>query len=226
MPDGLNYYAQINPPSSLDSTISFTLPFVGGQIATNNTAVMLSGNQTIGGDKVFNGQILLNNQRADFNTSALNRRLGDDRYGAISAIIDDQISVSSTNFLKIVEINLQIGRYQIDAFLASLHTIGVGCKIRFSTTKPIMVGITDNYGRPSVAAFSWPIIDDGYSNISPYSVRSDATGTEYRRTITGIIEILENNTQLSLDYAQLNLNTTFPSIALIVTGKQIGRAHV
>lgn len=139
--------------------------------------------------------------------------IGDARYGTYSIITQKPFSSISTNFATVASIVLQPGLYQIDGFLASIHTVGVGCKIRFGTSHAIKVGLTDNYGRPSAAAFSWPIIDDSYIDTSPYSVRSDSGAVEYRRTITGIIEVLTPGTTVRLDYAQLNLNIANPSVA-------------
>jgi hypothetical protein len=208
-------YAQINPPTFQvgDVAFSYSLPRGSATIATNQTAVMLNGEQTINGEKTFTGQIQLQGQTITDTDSALNVELGDSRYGTYSYILDTSVNSTTTNFVTVAYLTLQIGLYQIDAFLASLHTIGIGCKIRFSANKDIKVGLTDNYGRPSVAAFSWPIVDPAYNNTNVYAVRSDNAGTEFRRTITGIIEVLEANTIISLDYAQMTLSTTNPSSA-------------
>jgi len=213
--EGTFQYAQINPPNfaNNDPSFSYTLPRSSGTIATNNTALMLSGAQTASGAKTFNGQVELTNQSISTGNSALNRDLADARYGTYSEILDTPVNSITTNYVPVVALTLQIGLYQIDAFLASLHTIGIGCKIRLATNKDIKVGLTDNYGRPSVAAFSWPIVDPAYNNSNVYSARSDSAGTEFRRTITGIIEVLEDNTIIGLDYAQLNLSTTNASTA-------------
>jgi hypothetical protein len=210
-PNGV--YAQLNSSRTTTENTSFTLPNESGIIATNNTAVMLTGpqQQFIFGEKYFNNNVVLYNQDPTNPASALSVQNGDSRYGTYTTINNLAVFSYNADFQSAVSIVLPIGRYQIDAFLASSHVIGVGCKIRFSTSKDIKVGITDNYGRPSVAAFSWPIIEDNYNNTSPYAIRSDSAGTEFRRTITGIIEVLETNTVLSLDYAQLNANSASPS---------------
>ena len=213
--DGTYKYSQINPPAfnDGDTQFSLTLPRSSGTIATNNTALMLSGAQTANGAKTFNGQIELAGQSATNATSALTRQLGDERYGTFSAIRETTLSSTTTNFAQVVSITLPIGKYQIDAFVASLHVASAGCRIRFATNQPIKVGITDNYGRPASPAFSWPIIDDAYTNTSPYAIRFDTGAVEYRRTITGIIEILTSNTTLSLDYAQQVATPASPSEA-------------
>lgn len=208
-------YAQINPPNFNvgDVAFSYSLPRLSGTIATNQTAMMLNGEQTINGEKTFAGQVELTNQIIADGYSALNANLADARYGAYTAISPGPVASITTNFATIVSIVLPIGLYQIDAFLASIHTAAFGCKIRFGTSHNIKVGLTDNYGRPSVAAFSWPLIDDAYNDAHPYAVRSDSGAVEYRRTITGIVEILTPGTTLRMDYAQLNQSTASPSTA-------------
>jgi hypothetical protein len=208
-------YAQINPPNFApsDPSFSYGLPRANGTIALNTTAMMLTGTQTITGLKQFQGQVQLSNQAITSGDSALNADLADARYGAYTAISPGPVASVTTNFATIVSIVLPIGLYQIDAFLASSHASGFGCKIRLGTSHNIKVGLTDNYSRPSVAAFSWPLIDDAYNDAHPYAVRSDSGGVEYRRTITGIVEILTPGTTLRMDYAQLNQSTASPSTA-------------
>jgi hypothetical protein len=189
-----------------------------GTIGTGVTSTFFgtqtfNGSRTLAGTSTFSGQVELTGQAATNSTSALTRALGDARYGTYSAIAANSYVSVSTTFVSVVTITLPIGLYQIDAFLASSHTTNVGCKIRLGTNKNIKVGLTDNYSRPTIAAFSWPIIDDAYNNDHPYAIRSDSAGVEFRRTITGIVEILETNTILTLDYAQLNLNASLPSTA-------------
>jgi hypothetical protein len=212
---GNTYYTQINPFPLLSSNVSFTFPNSSGVVATNNTAVMLAGAQSVSGAKTFTGQIELTNQQATSSTSALTRQLGDLRYGTISNILSAPVTSITTNFVPVVSITLPIGIYQIDAFMASAHASAAGCKIRLSTSTNIKVGITDNYGRPTVAAFSWPIIDELYNNAHPYAIRSDTGGVEYRRTITGIVEVITNNTVVSLDYAQVVATPLSPSTARV-----------
>ena len=72
--------------------------------------------------------------------------------------------------------------------------------------------MTDNYGRPSVAAFSESIILEDYNNTTPLATRTDTGGTAYRRTITGIIEVITPNTVISLDYAQAVSTPEKPSL--------------
>jgi hypothetical protein len=209
------FYSQINTSPTISANRSFDFPNSSGVIATNNTALMLTGVQTAGGAKTFSGQVELTNQSATNSTSALTRSLGDARYGSIQSIASTVFTSTSNLLAQSLSITLPIGIYQLDAFIASSHDSVAGCQIRLGTNNTIKVGLTDNYGRPSVAAFSEAIIDDVYTNLHPLAVRLDSGSTAYRRTITGIIEILTANTVISLDYAQNVSTPSSPSTARI-----------
>lgn len=209
------FYSQINTSPTISANRSFDFPNSSGVIATNNTALMLTGAQTAGGAKTFSGQVELTNQSATNSTSALTRSLGDARYGSIQSIASTAFTSTSNILAQSLSITLPIGIYQLDAFIASSHDSVAGCQIRLGTNNTIKVGLTDNYGRPSVSAFSEAIIDDVYTNLHPLAVRLDSGSTAYRRTITGIIEILTANTVISLDYAQNVPTPASPSTARI-----------
>ena len=219
--DGTNRYGQINPPNfqTGDVAFSYQFPRDSGTIALNTTAVMLSGSQVISGNKDFTGNVTVTSPIMALPSSVLNTAMGDSRYGHLYKISPAPINSITTVFAPVVSLTLDSGLYQIDAFIAANHSVNVGSKIRFSTNRYIKVALTDSYGRPSVAGFSWPIVEDSYSNDYAYAVRGDSVGTEFRRTITGIIETPSGLTTLSLDFAQLNLNASLPSTARV-------RAHI
>ena len=191
-----------NTGTYFNNQITALSGYVTGVAGLAGDAVLVTGTQTIAGDKTFSDQIELTNQAATSTTSALTRELGDLRYGPYSDISSATVSVTaSTTFVTVISVTLPIGDYQIDAFLASLHgTIG-GCKIRLGASNNIRVGLTDNYGRPASPAIA-TIIDDAYNSSTAAGTRSDTGGTDFRRTITGYIKILTDNTVISLDYSQ------------------------
>ena len=174
---------------------------------------MLVGAQTVNGNKTFNGQILIPNQIASVNESAMTRELSDARYGTYSDIEAFPITSDSDTFITIVSITLPIGIYQFDAFLASSHNTTAGCKIRLGTDKDVKIGVTDNYGRPAVAAFSAPIINNNYNSNVAVAIRQDTGAVEYRRTLSGVIEVISAATTISLDYAQAVTTPLLPSTA-------------
>lgn len=115
-------YAQITIPAeaTLSSDISFGLPTAAGTIATNNTAVMLSGNQTaIGGNKSFSGLIQMSSQNANDPSNALTVGVGDARYPAFyKSVSQNDVTVSSTSLSTVASITLPAGFYTLTAFIA------------------------------------------------------------------------------------------------------------
>ena len=219
-----NLYGQINPNPLMTTSLSYTLPPSAGILTTNNTAVMLVGSQTIAGEKTFNNQIRINNQQLTEDESVVTRENGDARYGAYSDISDQDIEVIGTDFVTIVSIILPVGLYQFDAFVASQHNSSAGCKIRFGTlaggvTTDIKVGLNDSYSRPLVAGPLYPLISSAYDNTHPLAIRSDIGTNEYRRSLTGIVEILTEGTRLSIDYAQ-------QTIYALQASKARARTHI
>ena len=171
-----------------------------------------NGNRTLAGASTFSGQVELTGQTATNSTSAINRSLGDTRYRGVYSTTSIAVQSFSDVLESVQSITLPVGVYELSAFIASSHDSVAGCKIRLGTTNNIRVGLTDNYGRPSVAAFSESIILEDYNNTTPLATRTDTGGTAYRRTITGIIEVITPNTVISLDYAQAVSTPEKPSL--------------
>jgi len=205
-------YCQINAPA-LTTNISFTLPNTSGTIATNNTAVMLTGTQSVTGLKTFNSQIRSTGQTLNTADSVVTRELGDVRYGTYSDILTQATVSFSTTFSTLLSVTLPVGLYQLEAFMSSSHTAGVGCQIRLGSSDNIKVGITDDYGRPLVSPITSTIISEDYNNLNPNAFRAETVGVEFRRTISGVIQVLTPNTIISLDYAQAVLTPATQSTA-------------
>jgi len=205
-------YCQINAPA-LTTNISFTLPNASGTIATNNTAVMLTGTQSVNGLKTFNSQIRSTGQTLNTADSVVTRELGDVRYGTYSDILTQATVSFSTTFSTLLAVTLPVGLYQLEAFMSSSHTAGVGCSIRLGSSDNIKVGITDDYGRPLVSPIVGTIISEDYNSGNPNAFRAETVGVEFRRTISGVIQVLTPNTIVSLDYAQAVLTPTTQSTA-------------
>jgi hypothetical protein len=210
-----------------NANVILTLPITSGTLATNTTAVMLTGAQTINGSKTFSGQTRINNQQLTAGSSVVTRDAGDARYGTYSDILDaDFAVVSDTNLATVLSITLPVGLYQIDAFLSSQHNSAGGCKIRFGATvggvaTNIKVGLNDSYSRPLVASPIYPLSSSVYNQENTTATivtRSDDGAQEFRRSLNGIVEILTEGTKLSLDYAQ--------KIANVAESKARARSHI
>jgi hypothetical protein len=55
---GSTFYTQLNFAPNPTSNLSFDFPNASGVLATNNTAVLLTGSQTVGGEKTFTNNIV------------------------------------------------------------------------------------------------------------------------------------------------------------------------
>lgn len=172
-----------------------------------------NGNRTFANTSTFSGQVELTGQLATNSSSAINRGLGDARYRGSSIIATSTFQKASDVLESSLSLTLPVGVYDFSAFIASSHNNIAGCKIRLGTSRNIKVALTDNYGRLSVAPLSDAIISDSYNNTNVQSTRSDTGATAYRRTITGIIEVVDADTEISLDYAQAVTTPDNPSTA-------------
>ena len=218
------FYTQVNPAPNPVANVSFVFPNATGVIATNNTCLMLTGAQDVNGAKQFNQEIICSAAPSG-SSSLMNRQYSDERYGTISDITIAPVSISnSTTFVSIVSITLNEGHYQLDAFLASTHGSVGGCKIRLGVTNPnfgqdnIKCGLSDCFGRPSVASLMVPIVGNNYNSSDAEAIRTDTGAALFSRNITGIFQVNYPNTTISIDYAQAVSSGT-ASIARI-------RAHI
>jgi hypothetical protein len=201
---GDTYYAQINP-TTLGQTqdISLNLPTSAGTIATNNTAVMLSGEQTAAGAKTFSGQMELTGQSATNGTSALTRDLGDARYGATYVGIRTE-TYQSTDAVpfKLTSVTLPIGMYQIDSVIsATASGAGNGGYLfGLRSSSPIRTSLLDFFGSDNSSSAFVSLASDS----TTLSQRSFTllTATTYRRCLNGLIEVLTNNTEISIEFCQ------------------------
>lgn len=90
-------FVQINPPSSLlTDNASLELPQYSGTIATDYTAVMLSGDQEIFGDKNFAGKVFAQTNALDDINSVVTRFDGDYRYLQLYGTTQQTVSTPTT----------------------------------------------------------------------------------------------------------------------------------
>jgi hypothetical protein len=196
-PSGIPWYAQINGSPSMTSNTSFTLPSASGTIATNNTALMLTGIQTAAGAKTFSGQIEMTGQTLPNTTSAVTRGLGDARYGRFFSSVSNQTyNITDTGNTELAFVILPIGTYQIDLMASGFHTTTpYGVTINLTSFSPIRVGLTDYYGAFDESK-AVPIVSDS----TTYLERINST-LEFRRHLTGWIEVITDNTRINLSAA-------------------------
>lgn len=216
-------YAQIVAPSGMLSDLSFFLPPVAGTLLVDGSVVTLAGAQQISGAKTFGSQVQMTSQAATDANSALTRGLADARYMSSAQTTYLDINPVATDFLSIVlqplvSLFLPQGVYELSALLSSVHGAG-GCQIRFNSSASIKVALNDSFGKTTTAPSVTSMISDNFptSPVATERVRADATAGTFRRSLSGIIEVLTAaGTTLTLDYA---CNT------VVAAGNQVSRAQ-
>jgi hypothetical protein len=203
------HYTQINASNNTES-VSFQFPLESATIATNKTAVMLSGDQTdIAGNKSFSGQMELTGQAATNPTSALTRALGDSRYENKSYVGIKVENVDSFNNtpIKLTSVTLPIGTYHLETHIAGFanNTPNGSLKFGLRSNQNIRTSLASYVSRDSETVNMGHVTSDSLT----YSEQL-VLGTTGSRNLNGIIEIIINNTEVSIEFSQM---TTFPSLA-------------
>lgn len=200
---GNSFYAQINPPSGLTSAVVFGLPSTSGTIATNASAVMLSGTQSINGEKTFNGQVNLSAAQALTNgASAVTKGLGDERYLPVFRdFATNSVTANSVTLVTIAQLALEGGTYYLEAYAATYTPTGTAANttIRLSSVINGAAAFdgSDDYG-------STPLnhIDVESDPLATAFIRqSTGTANTFSRRLIGIVTINQDTT-LKLEFRQ------------------------
>lgn len=208
-----NVYAQLNSSPSATTSTSFTLPATSGTIATNNSAVMLTGNQNdIQGDKTFKGQIQLNNQILDNGYSAVTRDLADARYGVTFVGIKTE-NVSSTDNIpiKLTSVTLPVGMYQIDSNIsATAANPNGGYVFGLRADKNIRFSLFEQYGSDGLATSNNVAASD--SSMLTQRAITGTTSLTSKRQLMGLLEVITDDTEVSLEFCQSTTTPLSPNV--------------
>jgi hypothetical protein len=231
---GNSFHAQVDPPSGLTSTQTFTLPTTGGTIATNNSAVMLTGDQTsIGGNKSFSGQMELSGQAATNGTSVMTRALGDARYGlgtvgnTFSSVNINNVVSANTTPVTLASVTLPVGTYQIDSLIAATAsaTGHGGYLFTLRASANVHFGLVEHYAADGSNLTTGNVSSSESVQTFSRSVTGSTTMNQ-RRQITGIVEVLTASTVLSIEFSQATLITQPALPAAPITLSTRKRAHL
>jgi hypothetical protein len=211
--NGTVFQGEINAsPGMISQNRSYTLPNASGTFLLDttigNSVVKTSGDQTIAGQKSFTGQMELSNQAAQTGASVMNRFLADARYGQIFKSVSTTLQQSyDTTPIVVASVSLPVGTYQFDSYLAQYAENGpANCTVTMSANLPIRCGLSEFHGGSSVTN----TVVNG-DNVESTSRSSSGSATEFRRTLTGIVEVFNLNTTLSLSFNQTAQDTMKPS---------------
>jgi hypothetical protein len=210
---GSTYYSQLNFAPSPTQNISFDFPNNSGVIATNNTALMLSGTQTAAGQKTFSGQVELTGQSATNTTSALTVGLGDSRYGQVyKSYSGTNITSSSTALQTLATLTLPVGVYEFEAYAATTCPTGpANSTIRIASSALISVGIfgSDDFGSTPLTHID--------TETSPFVLnfirQSVGTDSDFCRRFSGILLVTSTPTMMTLQFRQSATDAANPIIS-------------
>jgi hypothetical protein len=187
--------------SGLPSLITTT--FFGTQI--------FNGTRTFANTSTFSGQVELTGQSLTNATSALTRSLADGRYsrGLVYSNVGADLTSSSTTYVVVATVTLPTtGMYKLDAFLALFRDSGTGnmsTVLRFSSN----VRLTYNEYYGAVSTTSTPSISASSDGINIVQRDNTAT-TEFKRDISGILDVVTANTVVTLEFAQTTQDLANP----------------
>jgi heat shock protein HslJ len=178
-------------------------------LSCNTNIARRAGNQTFTGDNTFSGQVELTGQALTNGTSAVTRALGDARYGATYVGIKEE-NVESTNNtpIKLTSVTLPIGMYQIDCCIAATAaTANGGYVFGLRANNPIRTTLFELYGAESLGTANGVVANDSIT-ISQRVVTS-TTSLTHKRQLMGLLEVVTNNTEVSIEFCQ---NVTTPAV--------------
>jgi len=204
---GLNNYTQINPALSYQN-LSFQFPSTAGTIATNNSAAMLTGNQTISGIKTFTSETIYSGNVTCSGTGTFTNLKSGKTFNLVN---NDVLNLSAGNFyflkrigttsasrIEIPDINLvdicsiSLFANQFETFLIEVYVATFSDANPANTTTRIESNNTDM----EISWFdSWGSTTMSFADIeqetypSPIIRQSSGTASTFRRTIKGLVTI-------------------------------------
>lgn len=163
-----------------------------------------------GGAWTFDGQMELSaSQAATTARSAVSRAIGDARYGTTHVGIKEE-NVASTNNtpVKLTSVTLPIGVYQIDSCIAATSAASPngGYLFGLRASANIKTSLLELYGNDGNT-----ITNNVSASDSTLLSQRDITSTTLltnKRQLVGLIEVLTNNTEVSIEFCQSATSAT------------------
>jgi hypothetical protein len=149
------------------------------------------------------GQLQLTGQSITNSSSALTVGLGDTRYGtAYIGIKTESVSSTNTTPIKLTSVTLPVGMYQIDSCIAASSTaIGNGGYLfGLRASSNIRITLFEQYGSDTGNTTNSIAASDA-TTLSTRDITSTSLLTN-KRQLMGLLEVLTNNTEVSLEFCQ------------------------
>lgn len=155
------------------------------------------------------GQLQLTGQSITNSSSALTAGLGDARYGvAYFDINTNNVSSTDTTPITLASVTLPVGVYQVDSCVAatSLSSPNGGYLFGLRASSNIRISLFEQYGADSLSTSNSIAASDS-TQISQRAITSTTTLTN-KRQLMGILEVLTNNTVVSIEFSQYATSAT------------------
>jgi hypothetical protein len=197
----------VSQPAAPNTTKKATLATLWSWVVSKIGAI---SSISAGGAWTFDGQMELSaSQAATTARSAVSRAIGDARYGTTYVGIKEE-NVSSTNNtpIKLTSVTLPIGVYQIDSCIAATATVTGhgGYLFGLRASANIKTSLLELYGNDGTT-----ITNNVSASDSTVLSQRDITSTTLltnKRQLVGLLEVLTNNTEVSIEFCQSSTSAT------------------
>jgi len=197
----------VSKPAAPNTTKKATLATLWSWVVSKIGAIT---SISAGGAWTFGGQMELSaSQAASTANSAVSRAIGDARYGTTHVgIKEENVSSTNTTPIKLTSVTLPIGVYQIDSCIAATSAASPngGYLFGLRASANIKTSLMELYGNDGNT-----ITNNVSANDSTLLSQRDLPATTFltnKRQLVGLIEVLTNNTEVSIEFCQSATSAT------------------
>jgi hypothetical protein len=198
----------VSKPAAPNTTKKATLATLWSWVVSKIGAIT---SISAGGAWTFGGQMELSaSQAASTANSAVSRAIGDARYGTVYVGIKEENVPSVDNTpIKLTSVTLPIGTYQIDSNIAATAAASNGGYLfGLRASANIRISLFELYGADSLTTANSVAASDS-TTLTQRPISAGSTLTQ-KRQMVGLLEVLTNNTEVSIEFSQA---TTTPEVA-------------
>jgi hypothetical protein len=197
----------VSQPAAPNTTKKATLATLWSWVVSKIGAI---SSISAGGAWTFGGQMELSaSQAAATARSAISRAIGDARYGTTYVgIKEENVSSTNTTPIKLTSVTLPVGTYQIDSCIAATATVTGhgGYLFGLRASANIKTSLLEFYGNDGATITNNVSASDS-TLLSQRDITSSTLLTN-KRQLVGLIEVLTNNTEVSIEFCQSSTSAT------------------
>ena len=121
-----------------------------------------------------------------------------------AAVAVPPVVADSTTPVTVASVTLPNGTYHIETLVCSMHGAAGGVQLGLSANKLIRVGLLELHGKDEEPLTNSPVVNDGTLLIT----RAANGGTNYKSQMSGILQVHQGDTTVSLTIAQFIADPT------------------